>query len=210
MMIQKLVMETIGQIMGRQNVPQKQQKSSLDYSQKMMLIRKYGNREQFVAAFSGKQSKIVKSEEECYFGDYPTLSMMRTAYGENCPTGWLVPQLHNLSEYCGCKEKLVGAALEQCAMVIATNFFFLKVSELALFFHRFKAGRYGVFYGSVDPLKITSSLRKFVEERANAYEKRERENALRKIEEEKKDAITWEEYCKRHDIESRDNPLYFI
>ncbi len=87
--------------------------------------------------------------------------------------------------------------MQQCATVIATTYHYLTVSELMLFFFRFKAARYGRFYGSVDPLVITSALRDFVRERNDAYFKHEQEERERKEREAKKNhkPITWDEYC---------------
>ncbi len=138
---------------------------------------------------------ICDNSEICFFGDYPTLAEVKVSYGSNAPVMWLIPQLYNLSEYCGCKEKLQGAPLEECASVIATYFYYLKVSEFMLFFHRFKSGIYGRFYGSIDPLIITTSLRAFLKERLFAYERREQEQRDRQREEDRKNAATWEEYC---------------
>lgn len=132
--------------------------------------------------------------DECYFGDYPTLAQLNKGYDKKFPVVWLMTHLHNLSEYCGCKDKLSGTALSQCAIVIATEYYFLKTTELILFFHRFKSGKYGGFYGSVDPLIITKSLRDFLKERSFAYEIHEREEQRRKDEESRKDAVSWEEY----------------
>lgn len=109
---------------------------------------------------------------------------------------WLVPQLYNLSEYCGCKEKLQGKPLEECAFIISTEFYYLKVSELMLFFYRFKTGRYGRFYGSVDPLIITESLRKFCEERWHTYERAEEQRRQQEEEDAKKGAVTREEWLR--------------
>ena len=135
-------------------------------------------------------------QEECFFGDYPALSELDRQFNGRFSAAWLMFHLHDLSEYCGCKEKLSGRVLKQCASVIATEFHYLKVSEVMLFFHWFKTGRYGRFYGSVDPLVITTSIRDFLKERATAYERHEREERERKREEERKDAVSWEEYCK--------------
>lgn len=96
---------------------------------------------------------------------------------------------------------------EELAYIIASEFFFLKISELMLFFHRFKAGRYGRFYGSVDPMVITSALHEFVRERANALEQHERDDALAQIEAGRQNAISWEEYCKKNNIDDKQNPL---
>ena len=66
-----------------------------------------------------------------------------------------------------------------------------------LFFVRFKSGRYGKFYGSVDPLVITTSVRDFINERTFAYEQHDREVRSRREKEERKKAITYEEYLRR-------------
>lgn len=144
------------------------------------------------------QMKICKDSQLCFFGDAPVLSELNMVYGEMTATMWLVPQLYDLSEYCGCKEKLQGKPLEECASVIATEFYWLKVSELMLFFHRFKSGRYGRFYGSVDPLVITTSLRSFLNERNSAISDQEQYDRDREREESRKNAITYEEYRKKY------------
>ncbi len=140
------------------------------------------------------QREICGTPDECFFGDYPTLSALKARYGRNAATIWMLAQLHNLSEYCGCKGKLEGNPLEECAYVIGTEFAGLKVSELMLFFHRFKAGQYGRFYGSIDPLIITESLRKFCEERAAAIDRHEEERRKREQEESRKGCVTYAEW----------------
>ena len=172
------------------------------------LTERFGSVEVFLERFNPSfQMEICGDSNDCYFGEYPTLTEIRKNYGDKVPTSWLIPQLYNLSEYCGVKEKLEGAPLKETAFVIATEFYYLKISEIMLFFHRFKTGRYGRFYGNVDPLVITTSLRDFIVERNNAYMKKEQEEYWRKQEESRKNAITWEEYCKRKGIEGKPNPL---
>lgn len=163
------------------------------------MMSRYGDRARFMQLFNPDlQMKICRDSQLCFFGDAPVLSEINMAYGEMTATMWLVPQLYDLSEYCGCKDKLQGKSLEECASVIATEFFYLKVSELMLFFHRFKSGRYGKFYGSVDPMVITTSLRSFLLERA--YEIDERDKMEREIEdrESQRKAITYEEFVARY------------
>ena len=153
------------------------------------------------------QMEICGDSDTCFFGEYPTLAVLRRDYGKNAALAWLVPQLTNLTVYCGCKDKLNKEQYKECAFAIATEFYFLKVSELMLFFHRFKTGRYGRFYGSVDPLVITTSLREFVKERALAYEQHDQEERERKERESRKKAVTWEDYCMREYGEVRPHPL---
>ena len=103
------------------------------------------------------QSDFAQSPVNCLFGSYPSMQELRSHYGKNAPIVWLIPQLKDLSEFCGVKDKMLNEQLQSCAKVIATEFGYLKTSELMLFFHLFKAGRYGQFYGAVDPMKITTS-----------------------------------------------------
>ena len=169
------------------------------------MITRYGDRTKFLTLFNPDlQMKVCKDTELCLFGDAPVLSELNMAYGEMTATMWLVPQLYNLSEYCGAKEKLQGKPLEECASVIATDFYYLKVSELMLFFHRFKSGRYGRFYGSIDPLIITTSLREFIKERNNAIHEHEQILRHEQEEEARKNAITYDEYVKKYG-----KPKYF-
>lgn len=193
------MVQRISEIMERSNALTKPQTSLVSSSQKtsQLLVNKYGNLEAFLHTFNPDyQQQICADVDVCYFGDFPTLSKLRAGYGTTAAATWLVPQLYNLSEYCGCRDKLQGNPLKECAFVISTEFHYLKVSELMLFFHRFKAGRYGRFYGAVDPLIITESLRAFCKERWLAYDEREQQIREQQEAEHRKTAITHEQYLK--------------
>ena len=169
-----------------------------DFSQKTMLSKKLGNRKTFLVTYSPDcQLKVCGSPRSCVIGDYPTLTDIKLAYGDNVPAAWLIPQLINLSEYCGCKDKLTGKPLEECAHIIAMEYGYLKISELMLFFYWFKTGRYGKFYGAVDPLVITSSLREFMKDRTREIDRYEQEQREKADEEARRNKITWEEYCEK-------------
>ena len=149
--------------------------------------------------------EVCDNQGECFFGNYPTLASLKTDYGRNAPLAWLVPQLENLAVYCGTKDKLSKEQYKECAFVIATEYYYLKISELMLFFHRFKTGRYGRFYGSIDPLIITTSLREFIAERAFAYEKHDQEEREKKSAEHKKNVVSYEEYKRRKEELNKSN-----
>lgn len=138
--------------------------------------------------------QVCLDDDRCFFGDFPTLYELARRYQKATPIAWLVPQLLDLSEYCGCKDKLDDYQMRQCAQLIVREYGHLKVSELMLFFVRMKTGYYGEFYGSVDPMRIMSGLRKFVVDRGNAIFKHEGEKALREIEQGKQGAMTWQEW----------------
>lgn len=145
------------------------------------------------------QRRIARSPEDCFFGMYPTLGQVRARYGEEIAIAWLVPQLANLSEYCGARDKMTDMQMEECAFNIVTDFHYLKVSEMMLFFHRVKAGKYGkIFFGTVDPLAVLDALREFVQDRAFAIDRMEGAARMAAYDENRKGAVTYEEYRRLH------------
>ena len=164
---------------------------------KAEILSKYNKRESFLQAYNPDlQMKICKDKIACFVSTSPNLRELNVSYGDMTAAIWLTPQLYNLSEFCGCKEKLTGNSLKECAHVIASEFAFLKVTELMLFFYWFKSGKYGKFYGSVDPLTITLSLRTFLDERVAILADIRRKEEDRIREEGRKNAISREEYLR--------------
>lgn len=174
----------------------------------MLAIKKFGSvKGLLLKANPDSQLQICKHTSLCFFGNYPTLSDLSMAFTNKAPVMWLVPQLFNLSEFCGCKEKLSVPQLEQCAKLIAQNYNYLKITELMLFFYRFKTARYGRFYGTVDPLVIMSALKVFITERNEAYCAKEQDRQEKIETKSMQRCISWEEYCKNHNIRNRKSPL---
>lgn len=173
------------------------------------LIRKYGNDEKtFIDVCNGVMKMVVlRGSEECFFGCYPTMAQVNAAYHKNMSKAILMAQLTDLSEYCGCKNKLDNRQMEQCAEIIGMTYPYLKISELALFFMWLKSARYGRFYGAIDPMIIVSALHDFVRERNQAYFDRDKIIQKRKFAEAKETAISWEEYCRKNGIASKKNPI---
>ena len=67
-----------------------------------------------------------------------------------------------------------------------------------LFFWWFKSGKYGKFYGSVDPMILTSSLKQFVKDRNAIIAKRDSMELEKKESEWKKIALTYEQWRELH------------
>ena len=107
---------------------------------------------------------------------------------------WLTEQLIDLSEYAGVKNKIEKRSLEDLVMIISTSYHFLKMSELILFFYRFKRGDYEQFYGSIDPMAITRSLRSFLSDRGAMIDRKVGEETKARANERSAGAISREEY----------------
>lgn len=159
------------------------------------MLSKYNSIDEFCQHYNpDMQLLICFDKRDCFFGQYPTLLMLQDTYKVSA-SYWLVPQLLDLSQFCGASNKLQGHALEQCAELIAQNYAFLKVSEVMLFFYRFKLGLYGRFYGSVDPIYIMMALRDFVNiDRYKAIEHREQMLYRKQRDEAINASVTYQQY----------------
>mgnify|MGYP006916106911 FL=1 len=177
------------------------------------LLSEYPTVEQFLisAVYNPDgQTSLCRNVNDCWFGEHPTLILLDATYKKDVAEAWLVPQLVDISEYSGAKDKLTKEQVKGCAFVIRNNYGYLKVSEVMLFCHRFKSGQYGDFYGGVSPLTITTALRQFINDRAAAIERKEQENREKEMEESRKYAISWEEYCKRKGSERQISPILSV
>lgn len=122
----------------------------------------YGTAESLMKDFiPDNQALFARDATKSLEGDCPTIADMRRVWSEKYAEAWLSNQLRDLSEYAGPKEKLTFYQLEDATRMIISEFYYFKLSEFMLFFAYFKGGRYGRFYGGVDPLVITEALHKF-------------------------------------------------
>lgn len=166
-----------------------------------LALQKYGNREQFLARMTPDAQKYAAQHPaKAFFSESaPTMTVLRHAYGENMPAMWMLPQIFDLCEFTGVRKMDDRQAIN-LANVIAQEYGYLKVSELLLFFYRMKTGRYGVFFGAVDPMRIMEALKQFMSERSLEHEKRENEEKAKERERLAHDAsiVDCEEYCRKH------------
>lgn len=127
------------------------------------------------------QAKTAQYPQRAYLGTAPSLSVVRQAYSSQVLIIWIIAQLEDVNNYTNIRQKMTIEQMEQTASVIAGEYAYLKVSELHLFLHRFKAGRYGTFYGCIDPLQITFALAQFVEQRRIEINKIEQQQNVERI-----------------------------
>lgn len=129
------------------------------------------------------QIQFCRDEDLCYFGKAPTLTQLKfSPIGKNRAETWLEVQIENLSQFVGCNNKLGKAQRVELAAIIFQTYPHYKLTEFMLFFQRFKRGRYGRFYGAVDPMIILQALDEFDQERSRAYDQQEEAERQRRRE----------------------------
>lgn len=131
------------------------------------------------------QALCTENLERCYMGTAPALAAVGKAFGNQVAEFWLSAQLIDLSEFAGSKVKLTAAQADAAAKVIKAEFGYMKVTELMHFFLLFKGGRYGKFYGAVDPITITEALHQFAKDRYDTIRKYEKEHQRREEEQQR-------------------------
>lgn len=116
-----------------------------------------------------RQHTLARDPDRCMTdADAPLLSVVEGVYGENAALGWLVGQIEDLFKMSAVGVKADDQALIVTAEAILAGYSDLRVTDIMLFFSRFKAGRYGKFYGAADPLAVTEALARYSEERRDA------------------------------------------
>lgn len=182
------------------------QTSSVSKSEKTLATRpswtaeitqRYGSFVQFSNRFSyARMDDIVQVPSECFRRESPTLVRIDITYGRGSSASWLYDLLQSMFIFFGVtSERFSKEQVFDLARTIASQYKTLKVAEILLFVARFKAGKYGKFYGDTSyALTVTDALNQFMVEREHHYADIEREKRERITEEGKQGTITLEEY----------------
>jgi hypothetical protein len=158
--------------------------------------------EQFLTAYNpDRQIGFVRQPERCVTGTAPKLWEVSKAYGPKVMETWVEIQLRDINEFAGNRDKLSTRQIEQLAKIVATDYYYLKVTEFILFCHKFKSGEYGRFYGAVDTITIMEALRSFCDWRRyviiHAESDARREELLRK----RPDTVSFSDYAKQRGLD---------
>lgn len=139
----------------------------------------------------------------CFRRDSPTFVRIDITYGKGSSANWIYNILQGMFIFLGVtNDRFSKEQVYNLACNIYANYKTLKVVEFLLFITRFEGGRYGRFYGGDSyALVVTEALNKFMVEREHYYADIERIRNDRKAEEEKKDAITFEEFVRMREAE---------
>lgn len=142
-------------------------------------VQVYESKDEFLIKFNPKkQNEYIKHFDRCFIGNALRLTDVADAYEEKTAIFWIKIQLLDLALFTGVKKPSDEQITMLCETILA-NYGYLKVTELMVFFSKFKAGQFERFFGNFDAMVITTSLATFIELRKNwifeAYQRQENE-----------------------------------
>lgn len=157
----------------------------------MMVRSKYTSGENLLRIYNPSNSGIMiqkNGKAAMMSAETPSLTIVMHSFGGKVVSTFLSSFLIDAAKFFGLADKIDGFTINSIAESIMTEYYYLKISELTLFFHLLKSGhfrdRFGEdrsrMYGSFSGEIIMDCLFKFKQERAKYLDELE---AMRKIQE---------------------------
>lgn len=194
----------LGEVLKKQTPLASNSQTALATSSKPTFVTeittRYGSFTQLSNKFSyANKNTFVQDAMACFRRDSPTFVRIDITYGRGSSANWIYNILQGMFIFLGVtNDRLSKEQVYNLACNIYANYKTLKVVEFLLFVTRFEGGKYGRFYGGDSyALVVTEALNKFLVEREHYYADIERMRNDKRIEESKKDTITFEEYKRR-------------
>lgn len=141
-----------------------------------------------------KQCEICKTAINAVSYDSLTLKEISDLYGSKTARLTIIPHIADFVMFTNSKDVMGEQSIIQCADVIVTSYGYLKVTEIMLFFFKYKSGDLGNVYGSISPLDITTSLKKFCGVLYSIREKQKDMEMQDKRNRQHEGCVTYEQY----------------
>lgn len=126
----------------------------------------------------------LANPDRAYTASCPTLAAYDRLYGEGCAEDWICTQITVLFAASSSREKGLADGIRLFSSAFAAEVRQYKISELMLFFARYKSGKYDNSYASFDAKRIGSAFfKEFLKERSHEIDRVERTRVQQQIEE---------------------------
>lgn len=120
------------------------------------------------------QEYTSKYLDRCFSGTAPTLTRLRLASPGTEKT-WLEAQISYLNTFCGTEKKMDNLQIDTISNAFVNSYGYIKLTELMVFFANIASGKFGKFYGAVDPMQIMTNFCEFMKYRSVMLDKIESE-----------------------------------
>ncbi len=96
-----------------------------------------------------------------------SLAAIRKKVGKNISLNILKVWIINLNDFLNISRKMNPVQISETSELIYDEFYYLKISDIALLMKRIKTGHYGQFYESIDGMKLMEMFYQYAQERVN-------------------------------------------
>lgn len=160
-----------------------------------------------------KRTDVITSVHNAVEREGMSLVQIDNYFKPGASEWWIRVQLIDLFMVLGAFESTTTYQFNAIAKRIRNEYFHLTPAELTRYFYEFSLGDYGKLYvgRSVNPQDILIGLKEYVwrlnQARADYDSEKLAAKQKKEMEEAKKNAVSWEEYCKRKGKDPTKNPL---
>lgn len=95
----------------------------------------------------------------------PTLASIKKNYSEDFLIAYIAVWIVNLNDFVNASRKMSPAQIEETAVIIYQEFYYLNIADINLVFRKIKKGEFGQLFAELDGVKILSWFEKYNQER---------------------------------------------
>lgn len=156
--------------------------------------------EDVMAVYAPRQWEYVMvHKDSAYTCKCPTIADIRTLYGQKSAARWIGMQIAAIFVASASRDEGMADSIKLFSESFSVEVSGYKLTELMLFFARFRSGRYDGSYTQFDPKRIGNCFfREFLNERNYELDRIEREQNRRTIEQRRfvspEGKSSWEAY----------------
>ena len=93
------------------------------------------------------------------------ISSIKKNYSEDFLIAYVAVWLVNLNDFVNASRKMTPTQIEETAVIIYQEFYYLNIADTNLVFRKIKKGEFGQLYTELDGVKILSWFEKYNQER---------------------------------------------
>jgi hypothetical protein len=143
------------------------------------------NHVDFVEQFTPVKCLIVFKNTNtpalCIDSGTPSLAMVRKQYSEDFITAYIALWIDNLNDFVNAARRMTPAQIEETAIILFQEYYYLNIADINLVFRRIKKGEFGQLFAEIDGIKILSWFEQYAQERMRTSADQEMVNHSRYV-----------------------------
>ena len=137
----------------------------------------------------------------------PTIGDVRREYGYQMAFRWLFIHITDAASKVSAQQRPGKSQIDGIAVQMMEQYFYLKLTEIMLFFDMFKRGVLGDVYNAFDSRSVFRAMKTFNVLRGDVIKSSEEKEHMEELRRDMDKRVTWEQYCKMKGISPKDDPI---